>query len=76
LYFRFQVLLVNSGTAALEMASLIIGSEAGVEVIMPSFTFTSTANAFVIHGAWLSPLFIVVHHCCQNAAATPTSPYG
>ena len=46
-----KVILVNSGTGALEICALCIGSEEGVEVIMPSFTFTSTANAFVTHGA-------------------------
>lgn len=46
-----KVLLVNSGTGALEICALCIGAEDGVEVIMPSYTFTSTANAFVTHGA-------------------------
>lgn len=44
-------LLTNSGTDALEMAALLLDIEEGDEVIMPSFTFVSTANAFVLRGA-------------------------
>ena len=43
--------LTHSGTDALEMAAILIGIEPGDEVIMPSFTFVSTANAFVLRGA-------------------------
>lgn len=46
-------LLTTSGTAALEMAALLCGIESGDEVILPSFTFSSTANAFVLAGARL-----------------------
>ena len=46
-----KVLLTTSCTSALEMAALICGVEPGDEIIMPSYTFVSTANAFVIHGA-------------------------
>ena len=46
-----DVLLTHSGTAALEMAALLCDIEAGDEVIMPSFTFVSTANAFVLRRA-------------------------
>lgn len=49
-------LLTQSGTAALEMAAVLCGIEAGDEVIMPSFTFVSTANAFVLRGA--VPVFV------------------
>ena len=62
------MLLVNSGTAALEMASLIIGSEQGVEVIMPSYTFVSTANAFANHGA--TPVFVDIRADTQNIDET------
>jgi dTDP-4-amino-4,6-dideoxygalactose transaminase len=51
---RFQakkVLLTHSCTAALEMAALLADIEPGDEVIMPSFTFVSTANAFALRGA-------------------------
>jgi dTDP-4-amino-4,6-dideoxygalactose transaminase len=46
-----KVLLTNSCTAALEMCALLAGIEPGDEVIMPSFTFVSTANAFALRGA-------------------------
>lgn len=44
-------LLTPSCTAALEMAAILIDVQAGDEVIMPSYTFVSTANAFVLRGA-------------------------
>lgn len=46
-----KLYLVTSGTAALEMAALLAGIEEGHEVIMPSFTFVSTANAFILRQA-------------------------
>ena len=46
-----KVLLTPSCTASLEMAALLLGIQPGDEVIMPSFTFVSTANAFVLRGA-------------------------
>ncbi len=46
-----KALLTTSGTAALEMSALLCGIEPGDEVIMPSYTFVSTANAFVLRGA-------------------------
>ena len=46
-----HVLLTTSCTHALEMAALLLELRAGDEVILPSFTFTSTANAFVLRGA-------------------------
>ena len=51
-----RVLLTHSCTAALEMAALLLDLEPGDEVIMPSFTFVSTANAFVLRGA--TPVFV------------------
>ena len=50
------VFLTHSCTAALEMAALLIDIKAGDEVIMPSYTFVSTANAFVLRGA--VPVFV------------------
>ncbi len=44
-------LLTPSCTAALEMAAVLINISEGDEVIMPSYTFVSTANAFILHGA-------------------------
>ncbi|HTL46547.1 MAG TPA: dTDP-4-amino-4,6-dideoxygalactose transaminase [Verrucomicrobiae bacterium] len=49
-------LLTHSCTAALEMAALLAGVGPGDEVILPSFTFVSTANAFVLRGA--VPVFV------------------
>ena len=46
-----RALLTHSCTAALEMAALLTEVERGDEVIMPSFTFVSTANAFALRGA-------------------------
>lgn len=46
-----RVLLTTSGTHALEMAALLSGVKPGDEVIMSSFTFASTADAFVLRGA-------------------------
>ena len=46
-----KALMVPSCTAALEMSALLINIQPGDEVIMPSFTFVSTANAFALRGA-------------------------
>ena len=46
-----KVLMTTSGTSALEMAALLADIKPGDEVIMPSYTFVSTANAFVLRGA-------------------------
>jgi dTDP-4-amino-4,6-dideoxygalactose transaminase len=46
-----RVLLTTSCTDALEMAALLLNISPGDEVIMPSYTFVSTANAFVLRGA-------------------------
>ena len=46
-----KCLLTSSCTDALEMAALLIDIKAGDEIIMPSFTFVSTANAFLLRGA-------------------------
>lgn len=51
-----EVLLTSSCTAALEMAAILLDLQPKDEVIMPSFTFVSTANAFVLHGA--TPIFV------------------
>jgi dTDP-4-amino-4,6-dideoxygalactose transaminase len=69
-------LLTNSATAALEMAALLVDAKPGDEVIMPSFTFVSTANAFVLRGA--VPVFVEIREDTLNlderlieAAITP-----
>jgi len=51
-----KVLLTHSCTAALEMAAMLIDIRPGDEVIMPSYTFVSTANAFVLRGG--VPVFV------------------
>lgn len=51
-----KVLLTHSCTAALEMGAILAEIEPGDEVIMPSYTFVSTANAFVLRGA--RPVFV------------------
>jgi dTDP-4-amino-4,6-dideoxygalactose transaminase len=51
-----RALLTTSCTHALEMCALLLGTAAGDEVIVPSFTFVSTVNAFALHGA--RPVFI------------------
>jgi dTDP-4-amino-4,6-dideoxygalactose transaminase len=53
-----RALLTHSCTAALEMAALLVGLGPGDEVILPSFTFASTANAVVLRGA--VPVFVDV----------------
>jgi len=71
-----RVLLTHSCTAALEMAALLLDLRPGDEVIMPSFTFVSTANAFVLRGA--VPVFVDIRPDTLNiderlieAAITP-----
>lgn len=51
-----KALLTTSCTDALEMAALLLNLKPGDEVIVPSFTFVSTANAFALHGA--TPRFV------------------
>jgi len=53
-----RALLTHSCTAALEMAALLANAGPGDEIIMPSYTFVSTANAFVLRGA--TPVFVDV----------------
>ncbi len=71
-----RVLLTTSCTAALEMGALLCNLEPGDEVIMPSFTFVSTANAIALRGA--KPVFVDVRSDTLNiderlveAAVTP-----
>lgn len=71
-----MALLTHSCTAALEMAALLLEIEPGDEVIMPSYTFVSTANAFVLRGG--VPVFVDIREDTLNlderlieAAITP-----
>lgn len=59
-----KALLTHSCTAALEMAALLLDIQPGDEVIMPSYTFVSTANAFVLRGA--IPVFIDIRDDTLN----------
>jgi dTDP-4-amino-4,6-dideoxygalactose transaminase len=59
-----RVLLTHSCTAALEMAALLLDLGPGDEVIMPSFTFVSTANAVVLRGA--TPVFVDIRRDTLN----------
>lgn len=71
-----KVLLTHSCTAALEMAAILADIQPGDEIIMPSFTFVSTANAFVLRGG--IPVFVDIRPDTLNidenligAAVTP-----
>jgi dTDP-4-amino-4,6-dideoxygalactose transaminase len=59
-----RVLLTTSCTHALEMAALLLDIQPGDEVIVPSFTFVSTCNAFVLRGA--RPVFVDVRRDTLN----------
>lgn len=59
-----KALLTPSCTAALEMAAILIDIQLGDEVIMPSYTFVSTANAFVLRGAKI--VFVDIHPDTMN----------
>ncbi len=71
-----KALLTHSCTAALEMSALLMDIQPGDEVIMPSYTFVSTANAFVLRGG--VPVFVDIREDTLNmdeglieAAITP-----
>lgn len=59
-----KALLTTSCTHALEMAALLLDLSPGDEVIVPSFTFVSTVNAFVLRGA--RPVFVDIRHDTLN----------
>ena len=59
-----NMLLTTSGTTALEMASILIELEPGDEIIVPSFTFSSTVNAFLLRGA--RPVFCDIRKDTMN----------
>jgi dTDP-4-amino-4,6-dideoxygalactose transaminase len=71
-----KALLTHSCTSALDLAALVLDIEKGDEVILPSYTFVSTANAFVLRGA--VPVFVDIREDTLNldeqlieAAVTP-----
>ncbi len=59
-----KALLTHSCTAALEMAALLLDIKPGDEIIMPSYTFVSTANAFVLRGG--IPVFVDIREDTLN----------
>lgn len=63
-----KALLTHSCTAALEMAAILADVKPGDEVIMPSYTFVSTANAFVLRGA--TPVFVDIRPDTLNIDET------
>ena len=63
-----KALLTHSCTAALEMSAILADLEPGDEVIMPSYTFVSTANAFVLRGA--VPVFVDIRPDTLNLDET------
>lgn len=63
-----RALLTSSCTHALEMAALLIDIQPGDEVIMPSYTFVSTANAFVLRGARI--VFVDIRSNTKNIDET------
>jgi len=60
----YKALLTHSCTAALEMSALLLDIQPGDEIIMPSFTFVSTANAFVLRGG--VPVFVDIREDTLN----------
>lgn len=63
-----RAFLTHSATAALEMSALLLGLKPGDEVIMPSFTFVSTASAFLMTGA--TPTFVDIRPDTLNIDET------
>ncbi len=59
-----KALLTHSCTAALEMAALLLDIQPGDEIIMPSYTFVSTANVFVLRGG--VPVFVDIREDTLN----------
>ena len=59
-----RALLTHSGTAALEMSALLLDIRPGDEIIMPAYTFVSTANAFVLRGG--VPVFVDIREDTLN----------
>ena len=74
--FGVPALLTHSCTAALELSALLLDIKPGDEIVLPSYTFSSTANAFVLRGA--TPVFVDIREDTLNIdeklleqAATP-----
>src|SRR6266567_5301442 len=63
-----RALLTHSCTSALDLAAMLLDLKSGDEVIVPSFTFVSTANAFVLRGA--VPVFVDIRPDTLNIDET------
>lgn len=63
-----KVLLTTSGTSALEMATILCGLHEGNEVILPSYTFSSTATSVILTGA--KPVFVDIRPDTMNIDET------
>ena len=63
-----HILLTTSGTSALDMACILCGFREGDEVILPSYTFSSTANAVILTGA--TPVFVDIRPDTMNIDET------
>jgi dTDP-4-amino-4,6-dideoxygalactose transaminase len=59
-----KVLLTNSCTAALELSAILTNVQPGDEIIMPSYSFVTTANSFVLRGG--VPVFIDIRRDTLN----------
>ena len=64
IYPNGKFLITNSCTQSLELAAILLDLKPGDEVIMPSFTYVSTANAFVLRGA--TPVFVDIRPDTMN----------
>lgn len=63
-YGAYKALFVTSGSAALDMAAILLDLQEGDEVIVPSYTFVSTANSIILRGA--KPVFAEVNPNTMN----------
>ena len=63
-----QAFLTSSGTVALQVAALAIGTQPGDEIILPTFTYVSTVNAFAMRGA--TPVFVDMDEATLNIDAS------
>ncbi|NLV46755.1 MAG: dTDP-4-amino-4,6-dideoxygalactose transaminase [Candidatus Hydrogenedentes bacterium] len=68
-----RALLTTSCTSALEISALLLNLQPGDEIIVPSFAFVSTANAFVLHGA--TPVFADIRADTLNLDETQLKKY-
>ncbi|KAJ5335779.1 uncharacterized protein N7506_005715 [Penicillium brevicompactum] len=63
-----RALLVSSGTSALEMAAIVANIQLGDEIVVPSYTYVTTVNSFVLRGA--IPVFVDLDYATMNINAS------